>query len=297
MLSDSRDQRDPALASRFCVGVPETSLRAWERRYGLLALRRSAGGFRIYSEEDAERVAAMLRGLEQRRSAAEAAGSALDGAPVSAGSASGDGLAIARERLVDAVRSYDEAAVHAVLDEVLAAFGLEPLLTGLLLPTLAAIGSRWEQGELDISQEHFASNPIRARLLALARLWGRGGGPLALLACLPGERHDISLIAFGVLLGTYGWRIVFLGVDTPIETVRHAITATGPTVTVLAAFTGERLESAGAAPRRLARKFPVVVTGPEATEEVARRFCLRRLDGDVVEAARRLAEGPPDIAA
>jgi DNA-binding transcriptional MerR regulator len=278
------------------VGVPETSLRAWERRYGLLAPQRSSGGFRIYSDEDAERVAVMLRGLEQGLSAAEAAHAALNAAPAPSGSAPGQRLTAARERLIDAVRRYDEAAVHGVLDEVLAAFGLEPFLTKLILPALEEIGRRWEQGELEVSMEHFASNLIRARLLALARLWGRGSGPLALLACVPGEHHDISLIAFGLILRTYGWRIVFLGADTPIETVQQAITATQPTVTVLAGFTAERLEAEAAAVRRLARRTAVVVSGPGATEGIARRLRLRRLDGDVVRAARELAEGPPDLA-
>jgi DNA-binding transcriptional MerR regulator len=253
------------------VGVPETSLRAWERRYGLLAPQRSSGGFRIYSDEDAERVAVMLRGLEQGLSAAEAAHAALNAAPAPSGSAPGQRLTAARERLIDAVRRYDEAAVHGVLDEVLAAFGLEPFLTKLILPALEEIGRRWEQGELEVSMEHFASN-------------------------LPGEHHDISLIAFGLILRTYGWRIVFLGADTPIETVQQAITATQPTVTVLAGFTAERLEAEAAAVRRLARRTAVVVSGPGATEGIARRLRLRRLDGDVVRAARELAEGPPDLA-
>ena len=56
-------------------------------------------------------------------------------------------------------------------------------------------------------------------MLGLARNWGAGGGPLALLACPPGERHDLGLLAFGVVLRDRGWRITYLGPDTPIETI------------------------------------------------------------------------------
>ena len=49
---------------------------------------------------------------------------------------------------------------------------------------------RWREGELTIAQEHFASNLIRRRLDGLASVWGKGWGPLALLACPPGERHE-----------------------------------------------------------------------------------------------------------
>src|SRR5205823_343874 len=103
----------------------------------------------------------------------------------------------ARVHLLAAVEAYDEAALQAVLDDAVAAFGLESLVRDLLLPALAEIGRRWETGNADVSQEHFASNVIRGRLLSLARLWGRGVGALALLACAPGEQHDTSLLAFG----------------------------------------------------------------------------------------------------
>ncbi len=281
------------------VGVPATSLRAWERRYGLLAPARSAGGFRLYGDADARRVELMLRGLAQGLSAAEAASAALSAAPVGAATADTGDLALARERLLAAFGGYDEGAVHAVIDDVLAAYGLEACLTELVLPALRTVGAAWEGGAPTIGQEHFASNLIRARLMALARLWGRGSGPLALLACVPGERHDISLIAFGLVLRSYGWRIVFLGTDTPIDTVRQAVSATGPTVCVLSAFAPALLDAEGPALRRLARETPVLLSGPGVSDELSRRLRLQRLGGDLVVAARELDElfGPRPQAA
>jgi MerR family transcriptional regulator, light-induced transcriptional regulator len=143
------------------VGVSTAVLRAWERRYGLLRPIRSSGGFRLYSAEDAERVARMRRSLDQGLSAAEAARAALVEARPSAGL-----LEDAAARLLAAIHDYDEATVHAVLDESLAAFGLEAVLRELILPTLAQVGREWEQGRLGISQEHFASNLIRAAAVA-----------------------------------------------------------------------------------------------------------------------------------
>ena len=122
-------------------------------------------------------------------------------------------------RLLAAIGRYDEAAAHSVLDESLAAFGLEESLRHVVLPTLKEVGDGWKRGEIEISQEHFASNLIRGRLLALARFWGRGTGPLALLACAPGEMHDITLLAFALVLRSHSWRILFLGADTPIATL------------------------------------------------------------------------------
>jgi DNA-binding transcriptional MerR regulator len=268
------------------VGVSAAVLRAWERRYGLLEPVRSSGGFRLYTAEDAERVGRMQQGLDQGLSAAEAARAARASARPSEGL-----LEDAAERLLAAIYAYDEAAVHEVLDESFAAFGLEAVLRELILPALTQVGREWEQGTLAVSQEHFASNVIRARLLSLARLWGRGSGPVAVLACAPGEQHDISLLAFGLVLRSHGWRIIFLGADTPIATLAQAAEGTGSALTVLASFDPSRLEAESTRIRRLARKLPLVLSGPGATEQLCKRLRVQRLDGDLIAAAHEIAHG------
>jgi MerR family transcriptional regulator, light-induced transcriptional regulator len=266
------------------VGVSAAVLRAWERRYGLLEPVRSSGGFRLYTAQDAERVGRMQRGLDQGLSAAEAARAARASARPSEGL-----LENSAERLLAAIRTYDEAAVHEVLDESFAGFGLEAVLRELILPALTEVGREWEQGTLAVSQEHFGSNVIRGRLLSLARLWGRGSGPVAVLACAPGEQHDISLLAFGLVLRSHGWRIVFLGADTPIATLAQAAEGTRPALTVLASFDPSRLEPESATIRRLAREVPLVLSGPGATEQLCKRLRVPRLDGDLITAAHEIA--------
>ena len=266
------------------VGVNPELLRAWEQRYGLLQPVRSPGGFRLYTAEDAERVAHMRRALNEGLSAAEAARAALERGQPSEGL-----LEDAAARLLAAIERYDEAAVHAVLDESFAAFGLEAVLRDVILPTLTRVGLGWEQGTLEISQEHFASNLIRGRLLSLARLWGRGSGPLALLACAPGEQHDITLLAFGLLLRSYGWRILFLGADTPISTLTQTAKTTRPTIAVLTSFDPALLQAEATALRRLAKLAPLALSGPGASDTLCTQLGVRRLDGDLVEAANDIA--------
>lgn len=266
------------------VGVSPDLLRAWERRYGLLRPIRSTGGFRLYTADDAERVARMRRALDAGLSTAEAARVALEDSRPAEGL-----LEDAAARLLTATRGYDEAGVQAVLDESLAAFGVEAVLREMILPALAQVGDDWEQGRLDVGQEHFASNLIRGRLLALARLWGRGGGPLALLACAPGERHDISLLAFGLVLRSHGWRILFLGADTPISTLTQAAERTAPALVVVTGFDPALLEAEASALRRLAKTVPLALSGPGASDALCARLGVRRLDGDLVAAANEIA--------
>ena len=269
------------------VGVSPELLRAWEQRYGLLQPVRSAGGFRLYTKEDADRVARMRRALADGLSAAEAARVALENEAPARGL-----IEDASARLLGAVDAYDEAALQAVLDDGVAAFGLEPFVRDLILPALAEIGRRWEAGNAEVSQEHFASHLIRGRLLSLARLWGRGAGPLALLACAPGEQHDISLLAFGLLLRSHGWRILFLGADTPISTLKATAHLTGPAAIVLVAFDAALLESEATALRQLARIAPLFLSGPGATTDLTHLHRVRRLNGDLVAAADNVARMP-----
>ena len=270
------------------VGVSPELLRAWERRYGLLRPVRSSGGFRLYTADDAARVARMRQALGDGLSAAEAAGIALaDASPQPLAGPAPDAAA----RLLAAIRAYDEPGMHAVLDEALAAFGLDVVLRDIVLPTLRQVGLDWQEGTIDVSQEHFASNVVRGRLLALARLWGRGGGPLALLACAPGEAHDLGLIAFGLVLRSHGWRILFLGADTPVATLRQAAETTRPALAVVTSVDPARLESETPALRRLADLVPLALAGPGATEALCAQVGVPRLDGDLVAAAGEVASG------
>lgn len=266
------------------VGISPELLRAWERRYGLLQPIRTEGGFRLYTSADADRVERMKQALDDGLSAAEAARRAL-----TPGRSTERALDDSRARLLDAARSYDETAVHTILDTALASFALETVLRELILPVLREIGDEWERGELEVGQEHFASNLMRERMFGLSRFWSRGAGPLAILACAPGERHDIGLVAFGLVLRSHGWRILFLGANTPLETVANAAEAMKPQLVVVASMDGKLLEAIGAELRRLARSTRLVLSGAGATDELCRRLRVDRLDGDLVSAAETVA--------
>ena len=259
------------------AGVTPELLRAWERRYDLLRPTRSPGGLRLYSLEDLERVRLMSRhiadGLAAREAAALASRATLgpEGGEATAGGAGrapGAALdaAAARARIARAVDGFDEPAAQAVIDELLAVATVDALLSEVVVPFLHDVGDRWERGELSVAQEHFASNLLRGRLLGLARGWGRGAGPRALLACPPGERHDLGLIAFGLALRARGWRIDFLGSDTPVESIVGAARTLRPALVVVSAASAELLTPMAVELAELAREHEVAVAGAGARD-------------------------------
>ena len=271
------------------VGVSPELLRAWERRYGLLQPSRSPGGFRLYSAHDESRVRAMQALVALGLSAAEAASAALREAVPAPVPESVAGPAEAIGQLCEALELYDEAGAHAILDRLLAVFGTGTVLTEVVLPVLALLGERWQAGQIEIAQEHFASNLLRGRLLGLARRWGGGGGRIAVLACPPGEWHDLALLIFGVGLREAGWRIAFLGADTPIPTVRAAGRSLRADTAVLTAVLPARLEAVETELAALGRETRLAVGGPGVDSPLAGRLQATLLTGDPVAAATAFA--------
>jgi MerR family transcriptional regulator, light-induced transcriptional regulator len=273
------------------TGVSVDLLRAWEKRYGVLSPGRSEGGFRLYSEDDVERVRAMQVHLGQGLAAAQAARLALESEVRVVSSGSADLVSRDRAELEEALALFAEVRANAAFDRLLATLTLDALLTDVLLPYLHDLGDAWERGDVTVAQEHFASNIIRGRLLGLARGWGAGVGPHALLACPPGELHDLGLIAFGLALRSRGWRITFLGQDTPIPSVQEHVRVLQPDSVVLAAAEAGPLNDSLPELRELAAGVPVSLAGAGATASLAREAGATLLSGDPIAEAQRLTNG------
>jgi DNA-binding transcriptional MerR regulator len=262
------------------TGVAETTLRAWERRYGLLRPERSAGGFRLYGDDDVARVRAMQGHLDRGLAASEAA-RAAQAVPGSAAPVAEQ----VRAELVAAVDALDDVGAQRALDRALASLTLEAAVTEVLLPAMASVGEGWEDDDAAIAREHFATNLVRARLLGLARGWDLGGGPRALLACAPDEQHDLALIAFGLGLRARGWRITFLGAATPVLTLLEAARLTSPDLVAVSASRPERLTGHSAPLKRIAAKHRLVVGGPGVDGRVAKRVGAEPLPPEPFAAA------------
>ena len=265
-------------------GVSPELLRAWERRYQLLRPARSQGGLRLYSFDDLERVRLMQQHLARGLAAAEAAALSAE-QPAASGAETL--LAGAKNELADALGEFDEPRAHALLDSLLAAATIDSVLAIVVVPYLRELGERWERGEASVAQEHFASAVLRGRLLGLARGWGRGLGPPIVLACAPGEQHDLGLIAFGLALRGRGWRVVYLGADTPLASVADAANASAAVFVVVSAVTPERFREHREELRSLGRKRRLCLGGTGAGE-AALDVDAEILSGDPVEEAERL---------
>jgi MerR family transcriptional regulator, light-induced transcriptional regulator len=277
------------------TGVSPELLRAWEQRYGLLQPTRTAGGFRLYSAVDEARVQRMQSLVSGGLAAAQAARLILSGgepAPPTASPAATT-LAEAADDLTASLDGLDEQAANTALDRLFSAYTVETVLQDVVLPYLHRLGDRWAAGEASVAQEHFASNLLRGRLLGLAQGWGQGQGPAAILACLPGEHHELGLLAFGVALRRRGWRITYLGTDSPIGAVADTSRTLAPAVVVLLSMNPDNSLDHAREIEQLATQVPVVIAGTGATPEIARQTQTRVLEQDPVSAAETIDRDHP----
>ena len=177
-------------------------------------------------------------------------------------------------RLLAALGDYDETEAERILDEVLERFGLDEAIALVLMPFLVEVGDRWESGAVSVTQEHFASHLVRSRLTAdVADVMPTEDGPTVVVACAPGERHDIAPLAFSVLMRREGWQVRYLGADTPMADLVFACKRIGRT-----SWSSRRL-----AGRPCLTRHPGCAGSPPSTRspspEPARRVLSRRSSG------------------
>jgi DNA-binding transcriptional MerR regulator/methylmalonyl-CoA mutase cobalamin-binding subunit len=222
------------------TGVAVPTLRAWERRYGLLDPARTDGGHRLYSEADIERVRGMARLLDDGWSAAAAAREVLrEPATVTrihAVAGTGDPGAGLVDRLEQAIAAFDPATADDVLDDAFARFEVPRALDEVVLPVLRRVGEGWQDDPRVIAREHFATNTLRPRLQRLVRSTARADARSCLCAAPEGEDHDLGLLAGAVVAADAGWRVHYLGARTPTAAIERSVADLRPTVVLIGAM-------------------------------------------------------------
>lgn len=220
------------------TGVPEPTLRAWERRYGIPTPERTASGYRLYGAEEVNQVREMRRLCDEGMAAAEAARLLLarKSTPVVSveGRAADDPYNAIVESILDAVERFDDDVLEEQLRRVILLGSAGQIFVRVLAPVLITIGDRWHAGELSVAQEHYASQKLGAVLHDLIRLSpGTHASDCVVLGCFADEEHELGLLGFALRIAEWGTRPIFLGARTPPFAVRSAVVALSPKLVAL----------------------------------------------------------------
>ena len=218
-------------------GVSVPLIRAWERRYGVVAPQRTASGYRLYDDAAIATLVRVRELTENGWTASEASRAVLAGevavspapapAPVAPPPLT-DEAAHARQaalvhRFVESASVMDIAATGAALDEMFAQGSFEAIVDDLLMPSLIALGEAWADGRIDVAAEHAASAAIHRRLSALYEAAATVEDPLVVIGLPPGSRHELGALAFAVALRRQGVGVLYLGPDVPVASWVHVI--------------------------------------------------------------------------
>ena len=272
------------------TGLAIPTIRAWERRYGVVHPVRTASGYRLYDEESLNRLIAMrqlvdVEGMRPSQAAEQVRAGAVEvaalaaraGAQYAAGRGT-SGMATAAQvepavsALRDATRRMDMAAVERLLDEAFAAERFEAAAANVVYPALRAIGEDWAEGTIDVGMEHAASETIRRRL---ARFYDAAldlSSPLDVIVGLPpGCQHDLGAMGFAVAARRGGLSVLYLGADVPVPSWVRTADAVGAPIAVVGAIVDRDVPTATDVVTSLLRSTsrPAVFVGGRAAPAVA----------------------------
>lgn len=237
------------------TGVPAPTLRAWERRYGILVPQRGENDYRLYSERDIATVnwlreraqsgmtisqaIALLQTLHPpRRRGRKGIRASHPAESHVAGSlpAARLNLVEMRDDLLRQFALFNEASAFETIALALAAYSVEDVCLDLLTPALYTLGQQWHAGSQNCLVEHFASALIRAQLESLYRgTRAPTESALVLVGCAPGELHELGALMLALFLRRAGLRVAYLGQSVEEASLVEVAHGLRPAAVVLSA--------------------------------------------------------------
>jgi MerR family transcriptional regulator, light-induced transcriptional regulator len=213
----------PIRTVSIMTGVNAVTIRAWERRYGLITPQRTPKGHRLYTHQDVEHIKQIVELLKQGISVGHVK-PLLDQTPgdasVQLATDNGDIWKQYLDRMLDAIEKFDEPALDSSYNDALSLYPVDIVNQRLTTPLLRLLGERWNLREAGVAEEHFFSIYLRNKLgTRLHHMNQRSHAPLLLLACLPGELHEIGLLFFALSAVSNGYRVLILGANTPLQQI------------------------------------------------------------------------------
>lgn len=226
-MSDKAEVLDYAAEKLFTIGtvskltgIGAITLRAWERRYGLITPVRKESGHRLYTRRHIDQInritALTQQGMRISQITPEMLESELHTDEDSG--AANDAWRGYLNSMVAAIISFDEDRLEEIYNGALSLYPIGEVTRKLLTPLLIELGLRWESNEGSIAEEHFFAFYLRNKLGARYHHRPRGSnGPIILVAGLPGEHHEIGLLLFSLSAHDAGYGVIPLGANMPLK--------------------------------------------------------------------------------
>lgn len=218
------------------TGVNAITLRAWETRYGLIEPIRKSSGHRLYTQEHIDLINRVVGLLDRGMRIGQINAETLSGADLDSDSTEQrqDHWQRHINGMIAAIIRFDESSLERIYGEALSFYPVRVVTDKLLTPLMRELGERWANKRGSVAEEHFFGFYLRNKLGA--RFHHRSQvqtGPRLLLACLPGDLHEIGLLLFALDACDQGFQTVLLGANMPLEELPAAVKKTKSDALVL----------------------------------------------------------------
>ncbi|MBL7851416.1 MAG: MerR family transcriptional regulator [Cyclobacteriaceae bacterium] len=204
-------------------GIKAHTIRIWEKRYGIVAPKRTSTNIRLYSDEDLKKIikVSLLNNHGVKISKIAKLNSTELSHKVSELSESQPHPDLHIDRLVVAMVDLDEEQFDAIVNELIHRFGFEKTILEIVYPFLEKIGVLWLTGHITPVQEHFITNLLRQKILvAIDTLPPAGKAAPRIILFLPDEElHELGLLFSYYLVKKAGFRAYYMGQRTPYKDV------------------------------------------------------------------------------
>ena len=215
------------------IGIKAHTIRAWETRYNLVPPKRTPTNIRYYDESDLKMllniVALNENGYKISRIAKLSKQQIQD--LVVQLNADWGNENVQLMNLSNAALRYDEKEFSKILSGCIKEMGLINVMDRVLFPFMKRVGMLWQTGTIDPSQEHFAANLIRDRIIVEIDKLHKPvkEKPLRFLLFLPeAEMHETGLLFTRYLLKKCGHETLYLGAEIPYTDIRKVIESYQP---------------------------------------------------------------------
>ena len=206
-------------------GIKAHTIRIWEQRYSFLKPNRTGTNIRFYSNEELKILlnVALLNKFGFKISHIDK----MDEEEISEKILSLNQLEALQDRIVNmlikSMIDLDIEAFEDVLDNFIAAKGIEKAISQIIFPFLEKIGILWLTNHINPGQEHLVTNIIRQKLIVgIESIRSTIKINKSVLLFLPEtEYHELSLLFMNYMLKNKGVTTIYLGCSTPLIDVEY----------------------------------------------------------------------------
>lgn len=264
------------------TGLTAATIRAWERRYNLVAPGRSPGAQRLYSDADIQRLRLIARlsaigvSLAELAAASTTALARMARQSLAGDAADADVLAKARadsaiNRMLSDTRALDATALRASLSQSIFTLGPSAAFDVVLSPFLEQIGIAWSCREVSVAQEHLASAVVRDVLGWVMHNAATGtDAPTVVASTVADEQHEFGAMMAGAIAAVSGWRVLYLGPNLPATEIAKLAREANARAVLLSVVNPQPTRSLRdefiALRSTVGKRMPIIVGGTSATD-------------------------------